>query len=450
MSAEGSGIPAVRRRNGPRPGVIRRCLASFWSHHRPLFSSRFFCICFVWTWGVAVGLLALNAFVPMDWRDTGGRSNPVPVKGSSDKVVLLGAINNPVIFSAVIVAAVNLTVYGRSRATIQHPFYRSAYRWWLENTPWRHPRPLPMGPVHLTWHDVVPVGFVLAPFWQYPQVLAFLAGVFLAAYACALAAAAWASGASLQAYATTMILGLVLRMLATPYVACAVALAAYLVAWQGLNRTLAAFPWPRSNWFDRAHVKIFNQSKQAKAASRSGTSGEDFPFPWPVGELVGPARHQACSIRQAGLAALQAAWWTYAAIGLLAVLVQGYVTMFDDVAIVYSMFVIGVGILRRFFTYREGFAPPVSWLGRIALRKLVWPTYDRALVAPGAMLVAGAASIALWQALRVPPQFGAAATNGLTVFLGLAIGPSYSVWRLTGGHRLTPRRSINVQERAQI
>src|SRR5262245_22736690 len=43
-----------------------------------------------------------------------------------------------------------------------HPGYRAGYYLWLRGTPWSSQKPLPMGPVHLVWQDVLLLATVFA------------------------------------------------------------------------------------------------------------------------------------------------------------------------------------------------------------------------------------------------------------------------------------------------
>jgi len=46
-------------------------------------------------------------------------------------------------------------LYGFYRVRVFHPFYNSKYWQWLCLSPWSIDKPLPQGPVHLIWVDVV-------------------------------------------------------------------------------------------------------------------------------------------------------------------------------------------------------------------------------------------------------------------------------------------------------
>lgn len=438
--------PARASRRAARPGALRRLLASFCSHHRPYFSFAVFWILLVSVWAFTVGFLAIDWLFPDDPHPAFAKIEPASSQHPWQEDPLILLASKRFLGIATFVAALTVVAYAAIRASLLHPFYNHRYWGWLETTPWRHPQPLPMGPVHLTWQDVVLFGLAFAPFVRYPQVLAILGAVFFAVYVGVLALAAWQLGGAAQAYASTAILGLALRLSTAPYVACAVAFLAYLVAWQGFNRSLMTFPWPSDNWFSRTFGKDIFRDSRPDPNRQSTLSPERFPFPWPIDVLLGPEKVHGCSVQRAGLAACQASWWAYAAAGRVVAVPNASLTKIDKMAFALCSVMLIFGTMMRLLQFGYGFAPPLSLAGRIVLRKFVLPAYDVRLVAPCTMLVVGGASLLAWKTLHLPTQFGAAATAGLTVFLGLALGPTFADWRLVGGHRLTPIQSRELGE----
>src|SRR5262245_9773041 len=53
-------------------------------------------------------------------------------------------------------------VYGIYRVACFHPAVNPRYFAWLKLSPWQADKPLPMGPVHLVWQDLVVIGTILA------------------------------------------------------------------------------------------------------------------------------------------------------------------------------------------------------------------------------------------------------------------------------------------------
>jgi hypothetical protein len=134
--------------------------------------------------------------------------------------------------------------YGILRVYAFHPVGRPGYRTWLESTPWTSRKPLPMGPVELVWEDGLVVGPLMLLCATQPEPPAVhLLCAFLMAYLLALTLSfvltrEWALG-----YATAFAVGVPIWLWHQP-LACLAALAAvYLIAYEGLRRVMARFPW---------------------------------------------------------------------------------------------------------------------------------------------------------------------------------------------------------------
>ena len=99
----------------------------------------------------------------------------------------------------------------------------------------------------------------------------------------------------------------------------------------------------------------------------------------------------------------------------------------------------------RLIRYLNGYAPPLSLLGRLGTGRLIIPAYDQVFVAPLlAMVVAGAAYVLSGLPLRAAapvlawlhaPQWTAPITFALVAFIIASGRPSLRHWRLCGGHR---------------
>ena len=134
--------------------------------------------------------------------------------------------------------------YGLYRVRRFHPALKADYLRWLRTTPWTARHPLPLGPVHLVWQDVVIVGMLTA--WEvgatpFSSVIAPL--VFLGVYTLALCLPLALTGATRFVYATLFLLGLVIRLTEWIEWAYAAVLLTYGVAQFGYWRSLATFPW---------------------------------------------------------------------------------------------------------------------------------------------------------------------------------------------------------------
>jgi hypothetical protein len=73
--------------------------------------------------------------------------------------------------------------HGIYRVISFHPFYNSQYRKWLCVTPWSPDRPLPQGPIHLIWTDVLTLGVLsLLAYTNIPELSAVPIMAFLGVY----------------------------------------------------------------------------------------------------------------------------------------------------------------------------------------------------------------------------------------------------------------------------
>ena len=124
-------------------------------------------------------------------------------------------------------AAVIMAAYGVFRVAAFHPVFRPKYRGWLEQTPWTGRKPLPLGPIHLVWQDVVVLGIVVLALHGTPLGRLWAPWAFLLAYLGTLGVSFWLTGPWWMGYLVLFGLGLAVRLAVEPLVALA-ALAADL------------------------------------------------------------------------------------------------------------------------------------------------------------------------------------------------------------------------------
>jgi hypothetical protein len=158
--------------------------------------------------------------------------------------------------------------YGAYRAMYFHPANRNHYRSWLETTPWRHPKPLPFGPVSLVWQDVpVLVAFGVVGMLQHlivagltlssPQLLPashvvsilvyVIAIPFFSLYAICVALTIAGTGQSNVAWLMGVGFGVLCRVIAEPWLALVAAFATVVVGHWGVQRSLASYHGPKSS-----------------------------------------------------------------------------------------------------------------------------------------------------------------------------------------------------------
>ena len=195
--------------------------------------------------------------------------------------------------------------YGVYRAMAFHPFFRAGYRQWLETTPWTWGKPLPVGPAHPVWEDLVIVAAAGLPEWLSGDVNPVATySVALGGYLAALAATFAKAGAWGFQFPVLFGLGLALRLWRrAPEVYGAAVLASYLIGMAGLRRSFRSWPWA-----DLPAVAIDPNKPIDLAGQGAGTSAGriDRLGPRPG---TAPARHDKLSKL---LWAAIVGWWCYA------------------------------------------------------------------------------------------------------------------------------------------
>jgi hypothetical protein len=314
--------------------------------------------------------------------------------------------------------------YAVWRALGYHPLFRPWYRAWLAATPWTSRKPLPLGPIHLVAQDVVLVGSATLVAWLGGDSWAlFIPQLFLAIYLAFLAQSLFGTGCWPWGYAVAFGMGAVVWLWRSQPACLIVEGLTYTVAYLGLRQSLARFPWGMDwgRFFGALGVHVRPEQRGTHALG------------WPFGRLA--PRTSEFQIRiplhHAVLTSLLVGWWLFAIIssvpraqdrenGLL--LVLGAVTL--------GAALIRVGV------YCDGYAPPISLIGRLVTGCWIIPGYDQVFVAPVLTAAAGAVFSIVPSLLELDPLFCHPVALAVVLFLSLGLGPSLSAWRLTGNHRI--------------
>jgi hypothetical protein len=332
---------------------------------------------------------------------------------------------------AVLVAC---AVYGLVRAVPYHPLTRPGYKAWLEQTPWSARQPLPLGPVHLVWRDVLAIVGLTACGVRAGAQPALPAAVLGLGYVVALAGLL-ARGRALTE-ATLLAFGIPAFAFLWDQPAGMLAAAAilYCAGYVGLRRSLRAFPWRDP---DAPHPSLKPPSPNLLG--------------WPL-RHVGPLPPGQPLSRFKGLViAALVGWWVLGAFALWGgPRVNARETdPMTPVMLMLMGFAAGYFVaLIRFVVYAAGgVAPPISTFGRILTGRLIIPRYDQILVAPLlvwvlAALVPGAA----YQFLPVSPAAALALGCVVTLAAAINLGPTQRAWRLTGAASYLARPGMNAQK----
>ncbi len=303
-------------------------------------------------------------------------------------------------------------LYSFSRTWRYHPSLKPPYAEWLSTTPWRRGRPLPVGPPYLVWEDAVPpaVVFCLCPTPVVPVAVA------TAAYlAVALRITHRGRDGAWLAYAGAN--GAAAGLLAVPHPAAvwAIVVALLVATDAAVRRSLADLPW----------VTPVAAAARAAKAKREQSK-------WPVAPVEPPRPIPAV---HGWLIAASAAWVVFCLVAANAG--HGRDERFDTDALVAGGAALAATV--RWATYCGEYQPPISTWGRLRTGRLVLPGYDRAVVAPLAVLALSALPFAL-DAADLPLPVVAAVPTFAVVAIVLNAGPTLRNWQLTGHHRIVARR----------
>ncbi len=351
--------------------------------------------------GVYGGYLGLLFF--LEWRV--GQRAPEEVRKMTLGALGLGAF-----------------AYASWRVHAFHPLSRPGYRSWLAATPWTSRQRLPLGPVHLVLQDVVLVGLVMLTGWYcQDRFVVYLPQLFLTFYLVFLGGTMFLTGAGAWGYAVYFGLGLILWFWHGPLVSVSVALAVYLLAYRGLRRSLAQFPWERElnrEW----------GSRLPSMETSSERANPDF-LGWPFGLLAPrqPGWQLQVPLHHALLISMLVGWLTFTAAPLLP---QPQMVLF------LWLWIVGCGPAIRLAVYCTNYRPPISFWGRLVTGRWIIPGYDQVLVGPLLALVWGFALGPICAALGLDLILSLSLSIALGLFLCLGLGPSLRVWRLTGKHRI--------------
>ena len=370
---------------------------------------------------VACWLICEAVYLLVAWQLPGGLE-VVQVHSPRDLLIILAA-----------------AVCGTIRAATTHPVANRDYYNWLLRTPWERGQPLPLGPVHLVWQDLLLVaGLTLLTLFQPAHSPLFVPLAFLLAYLLQLARLLWCTGEVWTCYGLTFWLGLVVKLAAwSPALALAAAIAAYAPAVAALWHSLAAFPWFKPlGWA----MRFWEQQSAAFRGGPIDFGGRTTPvLPeiaqiWPLGQLHHRRVERLIEPREAIAMALLVGWWAGVLWSLLDFSADPKAA---NVGLMIA--IIGGSVLSggRLLRYTLGHASPLSPWGRICTLRWIIPEHDIVFVAP---LLGFAISTTLPFALLllgVPAPGILGATLTVVLLINLLFPPRLRKWQLTAPVRLS-------------
>jgi hypothetical protein len=206
----------------------------------------------------------------------------------------------------------------------------------------------------------------------------------------------------------------------------------YAIAYAGLRAALAKWPWEDVKDLRRTMANLSNPNSQQQADTRN--------LGWPYDRL-GPPRVEEVDTPWdfTYVTGVLIAWWMFVGYRYLAPNMpdRGLLPMYGYMV---------AGIIGRVAGYCVGYAPPISFLGRLVTLRWIIPRYDQVFIAPLAALGVG---IGVWyvaSAIQRDPIYVTPIGFALIWWVLMALPPSLRQWRLTGNHRIVPGVMANVQK----
>jgi hypothetical protein len=326
-------------------------------------------------------------------------------------------------------------LFGLGRVVGFHPYLSSSYRDWLKTTCWHVGKPLPLGPVTLTWFDGLLLAVAMGLVWH-AGILTPLAVpiAFSATYLFVVAYSLIREGPRGYGYALVCGLGGMLLYGAQPAEALAVAGCAHVVAYFGLRRSLMRLPNYEPVWADTLLADASMPSLR-KVEAQPTTAG------WPFGYLCPKPSRQQLSVFDAVCIATLAGWLFFCGTAFESQWGDNMPQRDADVGRYLFQAILSLAPLFRLVTYSNDCRPAISLLGRLATGRFLLPRYDRVYAAP---LLAW---FVIWGVgPLVIDRLGLSLSVSLPIVLTLALlatlvpGPSYRDWVLTCECRIAPRR----------
>ena len=343
---------------------------------------------------------------------------PWVILSDPDRVWVAAAPRNGMVLLAIV-------MYAMFRVLGFHPLTRFEYGRWLYETPWRHPKPLPFGPVHLTPQDGLLVGLAALLCHGWPQAQWAVPQAFLVVYFAAISYLSYLCGLRWRVYLLVFGLGLVVRLSSwSPLAATSVAAALYPLAWWTLSATLAGYPWTASV------VQIVATQIGATSTRRRQARFDKTELGWPYDLLQKPIEVPRQNWVQLAVETALIGWVVYAAVSSQPKFALGGLT-------IVAAFSPLLG-LQRLLSYCWHCRPPIGLRGRIFTGRWLIPGYDQVLMGPLCIVVTGVGLPALLSGTELPKEISLAIYVAALVFVSRSIGPSWARWLLTGNHRLVP------------
>jgi hypothetical protein len=326
--------------------------------------------------------------------------------------------------------------YGGYRVLSYHPLYWTEYGRWLARTPWRAPKPLPLGPLHIALRDVALVAAMMLLMHNPYFNVIYVPFCFLLGYLALLCASYWQTGTMAQGYVIAFGLGLALRLVRLPWIGLGVLAALYPVAILATRQSLNGFPWSKTS------LLVLERSRRVRHQSVRIVSFPQILLGWPFGVIQPSGEIPGIRHRDGVLVSLLIGWWAYCISSLNQSVEEGLKVLL----FIAPILTIGTAI-GRLAIYCLNHRPPINILGRLLTLRWIIPSYDKVFVAPLGVITLSALTTWLGKqgsallTFAIDPRIVISVAIAVTFLVALNVGPSLRSWRLTGNHRIVPQFS---------
>ena len=331
----------------------------------------------------------------------------------------IGRLLDPPVRPGRILLIAGAALLGLHRVRAFHPYFQPDYLRWLKSTPWTVRKPLPAGPTELIPEDTLALGglmlFSMTPAETHSIELL---NVFLFSHSISLLPSFWFTGMPGFGYCAVLSLGFVPQLWENPMVDLAVLTTIYLFVHEGLWHSLAGFPWDtEGHTTDPKHLAMRQEKEFGLSCG------------WPYDRFHRDVM-MAKGFRQSDaiLISMLTGWWFYALGAWLSPQ-----TLFQ-----FALMLPASYLFQRGVHYFRGYAPPISFGGRITTFRWIIPGYDQAILYIPLAIVVLPSVMVFVAYLGMDPRQATPAVAALLVLIALTFPPSLRRWRLTGQHRLVP------------
>lgn len=329
------------------------------------------------------------------------------------------------------------------RAISFHPIFQSNYREWLEATPWRRGLPLPLGSIHPSVGELWCYGVLLAialalrPYSGLTVSQVFAAVLFpFMGMAGLWTLANTRTGERGLAAVALAIPPIAVTLIHVPRIAWVLLIACPIVAYVGVYRSLALFPWlvkspSRSPRIDTSNTAI---------GAKSNRITDHLYLSWPFTALKFEPEEWVQTPAVAAIEAALLGGWVYALSFVLTHLNP------PEEAWTFSglLFVIGLPTgfvaLARMNPYKRVICERLCFGWRLGMGQWLVLPHDLVLLVPlAALTLAQLVGLALHYQAGIIPPIATGIGVAVGVFILRAVGPRVTLLYYTGVHNRSPR-----------